>query len=133
MKKSKKVKIIFIILSVFFVVLFFVLFFISKNIKSLYDTYLGQYNAAKLTNNEEEMVTAEALMNSQYLIYTIMSLSCYFSSLVGIICVGLGLKLVDKYKTQEEESENLKVFVDKTQENKDKDALESLLADTKDE
>lgn len=112
MKKSKKLTIIFIVTTVLFVILFFVFFYIAKSIKADWSVYYSQYNVALKAGDETAMASAKALMDSKNAGYRACSVLCYVFSLLGIISAGLGLKLVDKYKTKEEESNNKYVFKD---------------------
>lgn len=117
MKKSQKIKIIFIVSTVVLVALFLVCFILSKNFKSVYDTYKAAYNSSQIANDTVEMEKAKALMDAQSGKYIVVSFLTYVFSLLGIISAGLGLKLVDKYKEKEEQEANLAVFVDES--NKD--------------
>lgn len=117
MKKSQKIKIIFIVSTVVLVALFLVFFILSKNFKDVYDTYKAQYNASSIINDIEAMEKAKALMDAQSGKYIVVSFLTYIFSLLGIISAGLGLKLVDKFKEKEEQEANLAVFVDESNKN----------------
>ncbi len=127
MRKSKKLTIGFAISSVLLIIAFFVLFAISRNIYADYKQYNDALIAAEAAVVKDEALIAElrAKANAVNSTYTLVSFFTWVDSILAIVSVGLGLKLIDSAKEKEEEFDNHFVFEDKGGADPDKPAAAS--------
>ena len=114
MRKSKKLTIGFLISSVILIVAFFVFFSIAQKIRGDYNAENLKYIAAVAQEQPESVINGyKANMANINSSFTILSILTWITSILAIVSVGLGLKLIDAAKEKEEEFDNHFVFEEK--------------------
>jgi len=119
-RKSRRLSLVFVSLAVAFVVAFFYAFAFVRVLSGYYSQLGTLIQSADAKANAGLLSFYNAQRGIINQVYTAYSFFTYLASLLAIVAVGLGLKLVDSAKEKEEQADNLHVFV----EGEDGDALE---------